>query len=101
MLKLLILLFFMMSFSSIAQFGGKKREHYSGGSWHVLKRQRSPWKYHNTKPGLSQNKEQRFLFKRSFTKNSTYRDAVIKRQNKYRSKHRKRGNVLFYKKKYF
>lgn len=64
---------------------------FKGGS-------KSSWTYHRTNPGAKQNKEQAQLFKRSRTKNKSYRDGILASQNKRRAGQRS-GSRNFSKKK--
>ncbi len=52
---------------------------FKGGS------SKSSWTYKRTNPGAKQNREQAQLFKRSRTKNKSYRDGILASQNKRRA----------------
>lgn len=108
-----------MSTASIAQTGGRKKEHRnqrSRGGFKLFSRPKSgghadafakggrkkgffarifkgnksggAWVYKKTNPGAKQNREQAQLFKRSRTKNKTYRDGILASQNKRRAANR-------------
>lgn len=64
------------------------------------KRDGSAWVYKPTRPGVKQNREQRFLFSRARTRQKQYRDGLLARQNKRRSGTRVRGNESFSHKKH-
>jgi hypothetical protein len=109
-----------------AQKGGRKREHRNQRSGGMFKRQRSAgnadnfakgagrkgifarifkkdnpsWVYHPTRPGKTQNREQRYLFSRYRTKGKQYREGIVARQNIERAKKRTHGNATFGKRKY-
>lgn len=102
-----------VSIPAVAQTGGRKKEHRnqrsrgklfnrpkSGGHADAFARGNkkgffarifkgkssgSSWTYKRTNPGAKQNREQAQLFKRSRTKNKSYRDGILASQNKRRA----------------
>lgn len=110
---LLLLITLCVSVPSLAQTGGRKKEHRnqrsrgklfnrpkSGGHADAFARgnkkgffarifkggsNKSAWSYKRTNPGAKQNREQAQLFKRTRTKNKTYRDGILASQNKRRA----------------
>jgi hypothetical protein len=124
----LIIVGLIISLSLSAQTGGKKREHRNqrGGGFHLFKKSRGNagafakgrstkkkgflarilsgervtaggWVYHKT-PGS--HKTDHSLFHRFRTKNKVYKDKLQARINKQRAKNRKRGNAVFFRRKY-
>lgn len=69
--------------------GGHKKSFFArifkGGS------SKSSWSYRKTNPGSKQRSEQAQLFKRSRTKNKSFRDGILASQNKKRAGGRTRN----------
>jgi hypothetical protein len=130
-LKRLVLIFalfagFLLSIDSIAQSGGRRREHRNQrASMHLFrnksqghadkfakgagrkgifarlfKKDRPAWVYHPTNPGKTQKRESRQLFSRYRTKGKKYREGILAKQNAERSRNRSRGNGSFHKSRY-
>lgn len=126
LLILLLLLGIGASNEFYSQTGGRKREHRNQKRGSMFKRSRSAghadkfakgagrkgflarlfkkdrpaWVYHPTRPGKTQNREQRFLFSRYRTKGKKYREGILAKQNSERARRRSRGNSVFHHKKY-
>lgn len=77
----------------------KRNQGFFGRIFHP-KKDGGAWVYKPTRPGVKQNKEQRFLFSRARTKQKQYRDGLLAKQNKRRSGTRVRGNESFSHKKH-
>ncbi|MDX2173731.1 MAG: hypothetical protein SFY56_11470 [Bacteroidota bacterium] len=123
---LTVLLCFCVSNTSVAQTGGRKREHRNQKRGSLFKRNRSTghadkfargtnrrgvfarmfrkdrpaWVYHSTKSGRAQKRETKHLFTRYRTKGKRYKDGILAKQNAERSRKRVRGNSTFHKRKY-
>lgn len=128
MKKYLFVILGLFIISSIsAQTGGKKREHRNQGraKFHLFKKSKGNanafakggskkkgflarlfsgekvtsggWVYHKT-PGS--HRDDHSLFHRFRTRNKVFKDKLQARINKQRAKNRKRGNAVFYKRKY-
>lgn len=116
-------LFFFAGFftETLAQTGGKKREHrnqrkgsskfrgaksagnadaFERGGRRGKSRKGGAWVYRTTPSSKKQNREQRFLFSRYRTKGKKSRDGILAKQNHDRSSRRVRGNKVFHKRKF-
>lgn len=75
------------------------RSHKKGFFSRLFGKKSSPWVYHKTKVSRKENRENRRLFSRQWTKRKKLYASILKRQNAERAKRRVRGNNVFHKKK--
>jgi hypothetical protein len=66
----------------------------------LFKKDKPAWTYKSSGSRRSQNKANRYLFKRNRSEGHVDNEETLKRQNKKRSKKRDRGNQTFKSKKY-
>lgn len=63
-------------------------------------KKQSAWVYHKTKVSRKENRENRRLFSRQWTKRKKLYAAILKRQNADRARKRVHGSRVFHKRRY-